>query len=343
MTTVRVYKFPDDIIDETYGWVDGRTLADAIQGTHVSPTELLDMNLPKDVFEAMLSIDTNQGNAKEVEVLKEYGASQGVNVETSNGYTIYNEDCIDTMRNKFYDNEVSMVLTSPPYDNFRDYKGYSFDFESVAKELYRIMSDHGVLVWVVGDRTINGNESGTSFKQALHFKDIGFNLYDTMIYHKNTYAMGHGRNRYASVFEYMFVLVKGRIGKTNIIRDRVNKYNGHYSKGTQRLKNGSFRPRPRSLILKKGIRGNIWTYSVGRNHTTKDAWLFQHHPAMFPEALARDHLISWGHPRDIVYDPFAGAGTTLKIARELGMKPIGSEISAEYCNVIQHRMAGTQP
>ena len=86
------------------------------------------------------------------------------------------------------DGFIDLTVTSPPYDNLRAYSGYSFDFEAVAKELYRVTKQGGVVIWVVGDATIKGSETGTSFRQALFFKEIGFNLHDTMIYAKNSYV-----------------------------------------------------------------------------------------------------------------------------------------------------------
>ena len=98
--------------------------------------------------------------------------------------TIFNEDCLNTMR-AMPDGVIDLVITSPPYDDLRNYKGYSFDFESIAKELFRVVKEGGVVVWVVGDATVDGSETGTSFRQALFFKEVGFNLHDTMIYMKN--------------------------------------------------------------------------------------------------------------------------------------------------------------
>jgi DNA modification methylase len=124
-------------------------------------------------------------------------------------------DCLEVMK-KIPDGSVDLVLTSPPYDNLRTYNGYNFDFEGIAKELHRVTKDGGVIVWVVGDATIKGSETGTSFKQALYFKEIGFNLHDTMIYHKNNYPpLTH--NRYEQCFEYMFVFSKRYLKSFNPI------------------------------------------------------------------------------------------------------------------------------
>ena len=95
-------------------------------------------------------------------------------------------DCLEIMPT-LADKSVDLTVTSPPYDNLRTYNGNSqFDFEGIAKELFRVTKDGGVVVWVVGDANINGSETGTSFRQALYFKEIGFNLHDTMIYQKDT-------------------------------------------------------------------------------------------------------------------------------------------------------------
>lgn len=96
-------------------------------------------------------------------------------------------DCVELMK-EIPDDFIDLTVTSPPYDNLRDYNNemtWNFEkFKEVAKELFRITKPGGVVVWVVGDATIKGSETGTSFRQALFFKDCGFNLHDTMIYKK---------------------------------------------------------------------------------------------------------------------------------------------------------------
>ena len=235
---------------------------------------------------------------------------------------IYNENCLDTM-SKMEDNCIDLVLTSPPYDNLRDYNGYSFDFEKVANELYRVTKNGGIVVWVVGDSTINGCETLTSFKQALYFKEIGFNIHDTMIYEKSGMA-NPSSNRYHQIFEYMFILSKGKPKTFNPIKDRENKYKG-FQGGEQ-----SFRE-------DYGKRFNIWRYSNGGGNTSKDKVTFKH-PAPFPETLAKDHISSWSNEGDVVYDPFMGSGTTAKMALLTGRNYIGSEISQEYCVIIDDRL-----
>ena len=216
---------------------------------------------------------------------------------------------------------IDLTLTSPPYDNLREYNGYSFDFESVAKELYRVTKPDGVVVWVVGDATSDGSESGTSFRQALFFKEIGFKLHDTMIYEKNSpaYPARSNGNRYTQIFEYMFVLAKGKV-PSQLICDKPNKWAGHKD----------FSGKLKNPVPDFSPRNNIWRYTTSFN-----GWK---HPAPFPEALARDHIISWSKPGDLVYDPFMGSGTTAFVARSLGRDYIGSEISAEYCDVIEARL-----
>lgn len=231
---------------------------------------------------------------------------------------IYNENCLDTM-SRMPDDYVDMVLTSPPYDNLREYNGYSFDFENIARSLYRIVKQGGVIVWVVGDATIKGSETGTSFKQALYFKEIGFNLHDTMIYQKSGMA-NPSSNRYHQIFEYMFVLCKDKINTFNPIKDRENKYQG-------------FAGGERSFRDKMGMRFNIWRYPNGGNNTSKDKNAFSH-PAPFPDKLAEDHILSWSNKGDLIYDPFMGSGTTAVACIKLGRKYIGSEISEEYCGEI---------
>lgn len=249
---------------------------------------------------------------------------------------------MDVMKT-FDDKSIDLVVTSPPYDNLRDYKGYSFDFEGIAAELYRILKVGGVIVWVVGDATIKGSETGTSFRQALHFKDLGLNLHDTMIYDK----MGcpfPDKTRYYNIFEYMFILSKGSPKTFNPIQDRKNKQAGNSLLGsTLRQKDGSLiktsseRNGLGRVIKEFGFRFNIWQYSSGFNkhHTDQLAYT---HPATFPEKLAEDHILSWSNPGDLVLDPMCGAGTTLKMAKKNQRNYIGIDMSEEYCSLSQQRL-----
>lgn len=242
-------------------------------------------------------------------------------------------DCLDVMKG-IPDKSIDMVLTSPPYDNLRTYNGYTFDFEGIAKELYRIIKDGGVVVWVVGDATIKGSETGTSFKQALYFKEIGFNLHDTMIYRKsNRPPLNHPR--YEQEFEYMFIFSKEKPKTVNLITTKclnAGKINSGTSRNggsdTLQKKHGSGKPCKDTKPL-----GNIWSYVVGTEKDNRGI-----HPAIFPEKLAEDHIISWSNENDIVLDPFAGSGTTLKMAKKNNRKYIGIEISEEYCEIIKKRL-----
>ena len=254
---------------------------------------------------------------------------------------IYNMDNVEGM--KMLASEcVDLVVTSPPYDDLRNYNGFTFNFKAVANELYRVVKRGGVVVWVVGDATIKGNETGTSFKQALYFKEIGFNLFDTMIYEKASGAPPHP-NRYLNAFEYMFVLSKEVPKTINILKDRPNSCAGQTNWGerTQREKDGSLTQKGKSVVPEYGVRTNIWRYLTGRGFITKDE-IAHKHPAIFPEKLVRDHIISWSNEGDLVLDPFMGSGTTAKIARSLGRNYIGFEISKEYCEIAEQRLQETK-
>lgn len=234
------------------------------------------------------------------------------------------------------ENSIDMVLTSPPYDNLRVYDGFEFNFEDTAKELFRILKDGGTIVWVVGDATIDGSETGTSFKQALYFKDLGFKLHDTMIYYKNFFQVSSGNpTRYHNNFEYIFVLVKGKIKTFNGIKDRKNVVTGQMKVGQVRQKDGTIKNRPGNYVLEYGLRNNIWRYEVGGGKTTMDK---VDHPAMFPEKLAQDHIISWSNKGDLILDPFNGSGTTTKIAKQLGRNYIGIDIAEKYCEMAKSRL-----
>ena len=249
----------------------------------------------------------------------------------------YNESNLEKMA-KMPDCFIDLTVTSPPYDNLRDYKGYSFNFEDIAKELYRVTKEGGVVVWVVGDATVNGSETGTSFKQALYFKEIGFNLHDTMIYQKISYMPNKKAKRYDSLFEYMFIFSKCQPKTFNeIIENRTNIEKSVCKKDIMiRQKDGTFK---KSERINKGLvkkKGNVWTY-LNNSNSTKDKIAFEH-PAIFPEKLANDHIVSWSNEKDLVYDPFMGSGTTAKMSILNNRNWIGSEISKEYCDIIEERI-----
>lgn len=247
---------------------------------------------------------------------------------------ILNEDCLETMA-KMPNCFVDLTVTSPPYDNLRDYKGFSFDFENIAIDLYRITKIGGVVIWVVGDSIINGSESGTSFKQALYFKKIGFNLHDTMIYLK---APAYpDKTRYSQCFEYMFVLSKGKPKTINKIEDRMNKWKSSFSPTTERRKNGELKQTGKYIQVKDmGERWNAW-YIPNGGIVDKDKLKWEH-PATFPDSLPKDHIYSWSNEGDLIYDPFMGSGTTAKAAFQLNRNYIGSEISKEYCDIAEKRI-----
>ena len=244
---------------------------------------------------------------------------------------IYCESNLDTM-SKMPDNFVDLVVTSPPYDDLRTYNGYSFPFEEIARELFRVVKDGGIIVWVIGDCTKKGSESGTSFKQALFFKEIGFNIHDTMIYKKKRIVpLTH--NRYEQSFEYMFVFSKGKPKTFNpIMIDCI------YA-GTQTWGNPSFHKTSSSGLVKvekkkindKKQKENVWEYLNAKDKNFK-------HPAPFPEQLANDHILSWSNEDDLVYDCFMGSGTTAKMSILNKRNFIGSEISQEYIYIANKRL-----
>lgn len=238
------------------------------------------------------------------------------------------------------DEVIDLTVTSPPYETLRNYNGYCFNFEETAKELYRVTKSGGVLVWVVSDQTVNKTESGESFRQALYFKGIGFNIHDTMIYGKLN-PPPNAQKRYQQCFEYMFVFSKGSPKTANILlRDRRNLCNDkrtYRKKAFSRNKDGEFNQN--DYYVKEQVpRDNIWWYYVGGGNSTKDKIAYEH-PAIFPEQLALDHIESWSNKFELVYDPFAGSGTTLKMAKQLDRNWIGSEISEEYCNIAKQRLS----
>ena len=254
---------------------------------------------------------------------------------------IHNTDNIKGIRQLIPDNSIDLTVTSPPYDDLRDYEDYDFNFEAVARELYRVTKDGGVVVWVVGDETKEFCESLSSFKQALYFvEEIGFKLLDTMIYKKKSYPPAYPYlRRYANTFEYMFVLIKGKKPKTfNELRTKKAKSSiGNGRTASFRQKDGSLLTKEYDDSKKTKAKTNVWEYLVG-NHSNKEDELKFNHPATFPNELAEDHIKSWSDEGDVVLDPFIGSGTTAKIAKKLNREYIGFEISKKYCEIARQRI-----
>lgn len=243
---------------------------------------------------------------------------------------IYQFNCADGMR-LLPDGSIDLTVTSPPYDGLRIYNGYSFDFETIAKELFRITKEGGVVVWVVADATTKDNETGTSFRQALYFKEIGFNLLDTMIYLKQNPQPLNTKKRYNPSFEYMFVFSKGTPKTVNLLQEEC-KYAGKRSAGTARNSGKDELSKKKEMNVKEfKIKNNVWTYVVGGNKGFT-------HPAVFPEQLAEDHILSWSNEEDIIFDPFMGSGTTATMAQKNKRKYIGFEISQEYIELANIRL-----
>lgn len=248
---------------------------------------------------------------------------------------------------KMPSNFVDLTVTSPPYDNLRHYEKkiklntkkdiiYDFNFKEVAKELYRITKKGGVVVWIVSDATLNGSETGNSFMQCLFFMEVGFKLNDTMIYLKNGASFPAGRyKRYSQVFEYMFVFSKGKPKTAKLLKDKPNKWTGTTTRGTpsNRQKSGLLKKSKKRIIGEFGFRDNVW--KIDNTHTDK---LATKHPAAFPEQLANDHVLTWSRKGDLVFDPFCGSGTTLKMAMLNNRNYIGCDISKEYCHIARKRI-----
>lgn len=230
------------------------------------------------------------------------------------------------------DDHIDLTVTSPPYDNMRTYNGFEWDFEQTAKELYRVTKPGGVVVWVVGDATVKGSETGTSFRQALFFKDCGFNLHDTMIYEKVGAGAVGSNLCYWQNFEYMFVFSKGRPKTFNPICDRKNVRAMREKAGPPRGKQGTVAGKISRYVEASdfGRRFNNWKITP---QTQKG------HPAPFPESLAHDHIVSWSSQDDLVFDPFSGSGTTAVAALKLNRRFIGCDISKEYVDLAKRRIA----
>ena len=256
----------------------------------------------------------------------------------SDGVTLYHGDNVQTMREAIPDASIDLVVTSPPYDNLRTYGGHTWDFEGLAAELWRVIKPGGVVVWVVADATVDGSETGTSFRQALHFKELGFRLLDTMVWNKPPSGACGSSLCYAQSAEWMFILTKGKPKAVNRLKDRLNVTAGrtraHPMHGrSNKYAPGALKNARETTTELFGYRTNVWETAIGLGAGDQTD-----HPAPFPESLARDHILSWSNEGDTVLDPFSGSGTTIKMARLMGRKGIGIEIHQEYCDIAVERL-----
>ena len=249
---------------------------------------------------------------------------------------LHTANCINFMAS-MPEKYVDLVVTSPPYDNLRNYNGYSFEFEDIAKGLFRVIKEGGVVVWVIGDK-INGGRSLTSFRQGLYFQEIGFTVHDVMIYQKkNTPFMRS--NAYTNAYEFMFILSKGKPKTFNPLKEKTVR-NGLEMVVFNKGPDGINKKNLKELKTEK-TKTNIWGYAVGLGGTTTDKIAFKH-PATFPEKLAKDHILSWSNENDLVFDPMCGSGTTCKMAFLLNRKYLGVDISEEYINIAKTRLKQTE-
>ncbi len=244
-------------------------------------------------------------------------------------------DCLDILTT-LSSNAIDLVITSPPYDSLRNYNGsndFSFEkFKIISKELFRVIKEGGIIVWIVNDQTSNGSESGSSFKQVLYFKEIGFNLHDTMIWHKPSFPKTH--NRYEQFFEYMFILSKNKPKTFNPILDKTNIRAGELAHVKYRDVNGEMKKtssHKKMKIKEYGMRGNVWYIPNPGKKGTK-------HPATFPIELVKDHIISWSKEADIVLDPFMGSGTTGVACINTNRNFIGIEKVEKYFQIAKQRI-----
>lgn len=240
-------------------------------------------------------------------------------------------DCLEVMRGMEADC-IDLTVTSPPYDNLRTYKGYTFDFEGIARELYRVTKPGGVVVWVVGDATVNGSETGTSFRQALYFKECGFNLHDTMIWWKSNAMPQVDTSRFTQSFEYMFIFSKGKPKTANPKKEKTINGGAFLKRGDGNSQN--INKAGGNVVRSERVAFNVLDLPVGEPNNG--------HPAVFPEALARDHILSWSNPGDLVMDCFMGSGTTGKMAIKYNRRFVGIEIAEEYMLIAEKRIREAQ-
>ena len=243
----------------------------------------------------------------------------------------------ESLLSQFPDNIIDLTVTSPPYSNLRHYNHtltsdtWNQDkFERIAKELYRVTKDGGVVVWIVNDKTESGSKSLVSFRQAIAFQEIGFNINDVMIWEKENPCPQVKQPRYQDVFEYMFILSKGKPKTFNPIMVPCKCAGQEYHSTTKNMGGENGRTYKEFNINKEKVKGNVWECAIAQNKTG--------HPAVYPQKLVEEHIKSWCNEGDLVLDPFMGSGTTALAAKKLNRNYVGIEINKDYYILINERL-----
>lgn len=252
---------------------------------------------------------------------------------------VFCTDCVEGMR-ELPAECIPLTVTSPPYDKLRKFGGQRFDFEAIARELWRITKPGGVVIWMVQDAIVKGSETGTSSRQKLFFMDLGFRIHHNMVFEPSGQRSA-ANVRYGVSLQHIFVLSKGKPNYINLLKDRRNRTAGQWARYTERTADGELRRQRCRRTRTWGVRGPIWRYSVGGHHTTKDKCALKH-PALMPEGLAEDLIISFSHPGALVLDPMAGAGTTPNMALLNNRRFLGFEIHEPYYRLAQKRLSLAQ-
>lgn len=245
-------------------------------------------------------------------------------------------ECVKGMKS-VPDDIIPLTVTSPPYEGLRTYDGLAdWNFMDVAKELYRITMPGGVVVWVVQEQIVNGSESGESSRQRLAFANIGFRLHHTMVLGKLG-GHQHSKGRYGGALEYAFILSKGKPRYFCPFRDKKNKEAGREKIFSNRRIDGTFPAKKKARVHPYGFRSPIWFYATGKHHTANEDYAFDH-PALMPQQMAEDFILSWSKVGDLVFNPFAGAGTVLKMALLNHRRYLGFEINPKYVEIARRRL-----
>jgi site-specific DNA-methyltransferase (adenine-specific) len=246
-------------------------------------------------------------------------------------------DAVEELK-KIPNNSIDILVTSPPYDGIRKYNGFNYDLHATGKEIYRVLKDGGVAIMVIQDQTKNFGKTLTSFRTIVDWVDnIGFKLFETVIYRKYGAEGAWWNKRFRVDHEYMPIFLKGERPQY-FNKDPLKIPSKHGGKtmtgGGTRLTNGIRIPTRAITINPMKCRGTIWEYMTAGDGTR----LKHKHPATFPDKLPYDFIQCFCPPNGVVLDPFIGSGTTALAAIELDRNYIGIDISKEYCDLARRRI-----
>ena len=262
--------------------------------------------------------------------------------------TVLQGDCLDVLRQKIPPQSVDLIFTSPPYADQRKniYGGIHPDdyvewFLPRAEAMRNCLKPTGSFVLNIKEKAMNGERHPYVLELILALREQGWLWVEEYVWHKKNAVPGKWTNRFRDSWERLLQFTTSKKFKMN--QDAVMVPAGDWREA--RLTNMSDNDRVRvPSATGSGFGRRIanwedrdWAYPTNVLHMAAECG-HKNHPAVFPASLPDWFIRLFTDPLDVVLDPFAGSGTTLMAAQQLGRASIGVEVRPDYCQTIEERI-----